>query len=215
MIKNYYVYRHRRLDTNEIFYIGISKYKFRSKSKCNRNSYWKNITNKIKYEIEIIAENLDKETACELEIFLIKEYGRYDLGFGLLVNMTDGGDGTENHIKSEKECKHHSEVMKGKYVGKKNPFYGKNHTEETKKYISEIQKEYFTYENGSWDNIKPKKYNSIHNRKSKKVINITTNIIFNSLKEASEYYNISYYTMKSRMIGERKERNELKYLENE
>ena len=93
------VYRHRRLDTNEVFYIGIeldTEFKKasgnRSKVK-HRSKFWKNIVNKTDYSIEIVQNNIDNESAKELEIFLIQQYGRRDLGKGGLVNLTDGGDG--------------------------------------------------------------------------------------------------------------------------
>ena len=64
------VYRHRRLDTNEIFYVGIGRER-RPYSKKDRNEHWKNIVSKYGYTVEIIAEDLSKEDACELEVFLI------------------------------------------------------------------------------------------------------------------------------------------------
>jgi hypothetical protein len=52
-----YLYRHIRLDKNEPFYIGIGyninkKYK-RAHEVINRNQYWKNITSKTQYKVEI------------------------------------------------------------------------------------------------------------------------------------------------------------------
>ena len=92
-----YVYRHRRLDKNEIFYIGISDSVkegiHRANNKSTRNNIWKKISNKTDYSVEIIASNIDIEDAKELEIFLINIYGRIDLKTGSLSNMTDGGDG--------------------------------------------------------------------------------------------------------------------------
>lgn len=88
------VYRHRRLDKNEIFYVGIGNIK-RPYNTHNRNNYWKNISNKTEYEIEIIAEDLDWDTACELEVLLISEYGRINLKTGTLCNLTDGGEGNK------------------------------------------------------------------------------------------------------------------------
>ena len=44
--------------------------------------------------IEIVASNLSREEAIELEIELIEKFGRADLGSGPLTNMTKGGDGT-------------------------------------------------------------------------------------------------------------------------
>lgn len=45
-MNNYYIYKHTRLDTNEIFYIGISKTKNykRAFDKSKRSIFWKNIT---------------------------------------------------------------------------------------------------------------------------------------------------------------------------
>lgn len=90
------VYRHRRLDTNSIFYIGIGVKKERAYQKRSRNSLWENIISKTDYEVEIIAENVSYEDAKELEMFLISMYGRKDLSTGCLSNMTDGGDGNNN-----------------------------------------------------------------------------------------------------------------------
>lgn len=90
------VYRHRRLDNNTIFYIGIGVNEKRAYQLRSRNSLWKNIVSKTDYKVEIIAENIDYNKAKELEIFLISIYGRRDLNNGILCNMTDGGDGNTN-----------------------------------------------------------------------------------------------------------------------
>jgi hypothetical protein len=87
------VYRHRRLDNNTIFYIGIGVNEKRAYQKRSRNSLWQNIVLKTDYKVEIIAENINYEEAKELEIFLISLYGRRDLNNGILCNMTAGGDG--------------------------------------------------------------------------------------------------------------------------
>ena len=47
---------------------------------------------------------------------------------------------------------------------------------------------------------------------SKKVINILTNQQFNSLKEASTYYNIDYKQLSNKLLGKRKNNTNLKYL---
>jgi len=89
-----YVYKHTRLDKNEIFYIGISgdsNYS-RAYTTSGRNLLWKRITKKTKVIVEIIADNLLWEEACSKEIELIKQYGRYKEG-GTLVNLTEGGEG--------------------------------------------------------------------------------------------------------------------------
>lgn len=88
-----FVYRHYRLDTREVFYVGIGSRKSRINCKQSRNPYWHNIVNKHGFTSEVIATGLSREKAEELECFLISEYGRKDKNEGNLVNMTDGADG--------------------------------------------------------------------------------------------------------------------------
>lgn len=94
-----YVYKHIRLDTDEVFYIGIgSDDKFtRAYSKKRRSKFWKDLTKSIKYKVEIIYNNVSWEEACQKEIELIKLYGRRDLGLGTLCNLTNGGDGVNGY----------------------------------------------------------------------------------------------------------------------
>lgn len=91
-----YLYRHIRLDKNEVFYVGIGKSLERAYSKKNRNKYWNHIVSKSSYEIEILFSDLTYSEAQEKEKEFINLYGRKDLGRGTLVNMTDGGEGTLN-----------------------------------------------------------------------------------------------------------------------
>jgi hypothetical protein len=123
-----YLYRHIRLDKQEVFYLGIGSdenYE-RANSTNNRNQYWHNIA-KNGYEVEIVLDNLTWEEACEKEKELIKLYGRKDLNEGTLVNMTDGGEGilglkhTEETVKKivenntkKVECPHCNKI--GGYV---------------------------------------------------------------------------------------------------
>jgi|SRR6202453_2225043 len=95
-----YVYRHIRLDQNGPFYIGIGKdnageYK-RAHSIYIRNRYWKNITAKTEYEVEIIIDGIEWDEACNKEKEFIQLYGRRDLRKGPLINLTDGGEGFAN-----------------------------------------------------------------------------------------------------------------------
>lgn len=124
-----YVYRHIRLDKNEPFYIGIGKSISRAYSKKNRNTHWQNIVKNTDYEIEILFDNLNWDDACNKEKEFIKIYGRCDLHNGTLCNLTDGGDGTINvKISDERKNK-----MSLNSKGILNAFYGKNHSEETRK----------------------------------------------------------------------------------
>lgn len=108
------VYRHVRLDTNKVFYVGIGKDERRAyvKSKQHRNKYWINITNKSDYRVEILFDDLDWEDACSKEVELISLYGRSDLGLGTLVNLTDGGEGTLGMSHSADTLKKMSDTAK-------------------------------------------------------------------------------------------------------
>ena len=196
--EDFIVYRHRRLDTNEVFYIGIGSNLKRAYNKNKRSKFWKHITNKVEYSVEIIAENLTKELACELEKLLIKEYGRIDLGLGQLVNMTDGGEGslgTIPHNKGIKGVYKHSKEVIEKMSGKNNPMYGVKHSDETKaiigfksslkKHSSETkQKMSLTRQGGL-------------NSQAKPIIDICSGIFYDSLNEIIELtgYSKTYLSM--------------------
>lgn len=89
---NYYLYRHIRLDKNEVFYIGIGTGN-RYKSRFSRNRYWNYITKNTEWRSEIIIDNLNRDEAEEKEKEFILLYGRKDLKTGTLCNLTDGGTG--------------------------------------------------------------------------------------------------------------------------
>lgn len=94
MIEKFYVYRHRRLDNGQVFYIGIANNLNRPYSIHQRNKHWKHTVAKAGFEVEILHICSTWEDVCEVEQLLISYYGRRDLGTGILVNMTDGGEGT-------------------------------------------------------------------------------------------------------------------------
>ena len=118
------VYQHRRKDTNSIFYIGIGKDIKRAYSTKNRTKHWKNIVLKCGYEVDILIDGLSYEDACVVEIGMIKSYGRKDLGLGELVNLTDGGQGSNGY-------KHSEEVILN-ISGKSNHRYGKGYLQKGK-----------------------------------------------------------------------------------
>lgn len=125
------VYQHRRKDNNSIFYIGIGADIKRAYSKKNRNKHWLNIVNKFGYEVDILFEGISYDDACNVEFGLVNDYGRVDLGTGILVNLTDGGKGSIN-FKHKKETifkisgKNNHKYGKGHLqIGDKNPMYGR------------------------------------------------------------------------------------------
>lgn len=133
-----YVYRHIRLDTNQPFYIGISNHIARPYSKNKRTVEWKSVLNETDYEVEILFDNLSYDECKSKEQEFIKLYGRLDNGTGILVNKTDGGDGTIGIVHSEESNekrriwstgrKHDAETLKKiseKQKGEKNHQFGK------------------------------------------------------------------------------------------
>jgi len=136
-----YVYRHVRLDKNEVFYIGIGsddKGRYSRAHSKDRNLHWNNIINLAEYKVEIISEEwLTWEEACEKEKFWIIFYGRADLGTGTLVNMTDGGQVYPSNPMYGEDNPMYGKGHKLK--GEKNGMYNKHHTEEAKKKMSDFR----------------------------------------------------------------------------
>lgn len=159
--KNIYcVYYHINSVKNEIFYVGIGTQK-RAFSKNKRSFFWQNVVNKYNYIVDIIAENLLWDEACEIEKKNIAKIGRRDKGLGPLVNMTDGGDGAQGVIRSEESKKKYSLANKGKQFRlgiKSSPeackrisegHLGIKLSEESKKKLSESLKKTFAIRGGT------------------------------------------------------------------
>lgn len=127
MKNNYCLYRHLK-PSGEVFYIGMGNLR-RPHTKSDRSDFWWKVVNKYGYEIEILKTNLSKEEAYELEIILISWYGRKNLNLGPLVNLTDGGDGSNNVVVSEQTKLKLSKIQKGR-----------KRTDETKRKMSEKAK---------------------------------------------------------------------------
>lgn len=97
----HYVYIHRRADTDEPFYVGKGTHRTRQNRQCFERAYahdsrserWRRIVAKHGLTVEVAASCMTDLAAQELEKELIAQFGRSDLGRGLLINVTDGGDG--------------------------------------------------------------------------------------------------------------------------
>ena len=200
-----YVYRHIRLDKNEPFYIGIGNDKNyrRSKIKSNRSIYWKNIINKTDYRIDILINDLTWEEACEKEKEFIALYGRKDLGLGNLVNFTSGGEGNLGAIRSKEYILNLSERQKdGKAY-----WFKKNHSEETIKKMSEVKKgkspSQQTREKLRLASTGTKNaWFGKHTAVSKKVIDIETNIVYESITDCIKH--TGYKKLHEKLSGKRK-----------
>lgn len=96
--------------------------------------------------IEVLCYSSSEQSALDTEVFLIRSYGRCQDG-GILTNVSEGGVGTSGVSPSEESRQKRSE----KQSGVNNPFYGKTHTEKSKRLISENAKQRVGYKNKSSD----------------------------------------------------------------
>jgi hypothetical protein len=137
MYLHFYVYAYLRKDGTP-YYIG--------KGKGNRYLKKHNVSvPKDRSKIVFLEKNLTDLGACALERRYIRWYGRKDIGTGILQNKTDGGEGAAGAVLSDAR----KEQIKKFFTGRKNPgasrpgirntFYGKQHSTETKQYMSEIK----------------------------------------------------------------------------
>ena len=84
----------------------------------------------------VLFEGLEREVACEIEIFLIDKFKTTNVNNG--YNVALGGDlGGYGVIVSEETRLKMSKTRKGTRLGEEHHFYGKHHTEEARKKMSE------------------------------------------------------------------------------
>ena len=125
MDTRFYVYAYLRKDGQTPYYIG----------KGSGNRAWSS-KRSIKpphdnTRIKIIANSLCEDEAFLLEKKLIIQFGRKDLGTGILYNKTDGGEGGSN-ISPETRAKR-SKALKGVYIGERSVWGGKRNPEQSKR----------------------------------------------------------------------------------
>jgi hypothetical protein len=134
----FYVYQHRKKDTEEIFYVGKGK-NFRYLEESNRNTYWHNVVNKHGFFSEVLYDKLDEEFALFLEQELIDKYKKLNIK---LCNLTNGGEGVSGFkhteevkklISAQSKGRKHSQKSKEKignyWKGKKRKPFSEEHRE--------------------------------------------------------------------------------------
>lgn len=90
---NFYVYVHKRNDTNQIFYVGKGRWG-RAYQKRYRNKEWNKIANSVGFTNEFAQKNMSEEEAFKLEKELIAS-----IGIENLTNIMLGGDGGKSRDK--------------------------------------------------------------------------------------------------------------------
>lgn len=137
------VYKHYREDNGNCFYIGIGNNSSRAYDFRGRNNHWKHTYNKTDVRVEIAIDNVSYEQAKSWEVYLIGLYGRRDLGTGALVNMTDGGDGSNKSKEAiqkqldtaKRNGTYQKNVERIRRMGIENRKYGSDHPVSKKVYL--------------------------------------------------------------------------------
>lgn len=144
----------------------------------------------ILYETNIKYKHIDNLLNV-LEKYFIKKYDTFNNGY----NLTKGGEGTSGRIVTEKSKEKYRETHKKNYIKENHPWFGKNHSEETK---IKIGLKSIGRDNGQKGKIKTdeEKYKDIINQKTRKKIiqkDLDGNIInnFESIRQASKLTSIS------------------------
>lgn len=160
-MNKFLVYILREPITLKPFYVGKGlknrPYHYIQRIKCNKypkrpvyDKVFSLYKKGLKPEIEIFKKGLTEIDAFELEKELIKKYGRRDMKTGILLNLTDGGEGTSGMKHSEEfKQKFIQRILNNKWgVGRKLSVDAKQkislknkgfkHSEETKRKLSEL-----------------------------------------------------------------------------
>lgn len=201
----YFIYSHIRNDKNEIFYIGLGTKRlnrknhkgiyYRAYEDRSYNKIWKRIINKTSYKIEILQEFDNYEEAINKEIELISFYKRKKDG-GILSNITLGGEGTLGitRIVNSKGKEERRKRMLGNKIN-----LGRILSKEEKQKISESHKgKKLSEEHKKKLTGRPKGIPA-HNRK--KVVNLDTGYVYNSVSEAyeSNIFNFCFRTFTTKL----------------
>ena len=120
----HYVYVHVRASTGEPFYVGLGKNQRGWVSSENgRGVFWSRVARKNGVKIEIAQDGMSLDGARLLEMWLIAKFRNRGI---MLVNMTDGGEGSYGY----KHSLESSLKMSAARIGNKN-CKGRKYSKET------------------------------------------------------------------------------------
>lgn len=167
----------------------------------HQNKYLQNSWNKYteeNFKFSII-EHCDVLDLNKLEIFYIKKLNTFYKENG--YNLTYGGEGTTGHILSDESkikiglaqkgkeiSQEHRNTLSLQFSGEGNPFYGIEHTDKTKKILSE--KRILNGLSKGANNIKAKKV-------------FCNGVIFDYAQACADFYKIKSCTLRSWIRGNR------------
>lgn len=134
-----------------------------------RSSWWYKTVNKHGFDVIILEDNLTNEEAFEKEIYWIARIGRQKLSTGPLINLTDGGEGASGNKQSAETIEKRVKHIRGKSLS------------------TEVKLKIGLPQMGK------------NNHYAKKIIHITTNITFNTIKEAATHFNVNYSTLRRQL----------------
>jgi hypothetical protein len=144
MKNDFYTYAYLRRDGTP-YYIGKGRGK-----RCYYNG-GRSVSAPPKDRILLLKTGLTEREAFRHEVYMIKVFGRKDIGTGILRNLTDGGDGTTGFVPTKETRKKLSEAGKGNTKRKGVPHspeakvklreasLGRRHSEEVKEKIRQTQ----------------------------------------------------------------------------
>jgi hypothetical protein len=219
----HYLYKHIRLDTNDIFYIGVGtktrqntfltiKSEFyRAYDFKKRNEIWKRITAKTKIRVEILFESDDLSFIQQKEKELISIYGRLSDRTGKLANLAEGGDSQSFNMNIRiKQLTLDSKIVKIwnqlKDIEKELGYLKTNIVKCCrKKQLTAYGYKWEYLDNSSYDNVYPTtaRKKSQNNRVGIYVTDGTETYVFRTIGEVAERYGYHRSTIQAYMTNKR------------
>lgn len=219
---NHFVYIHKKANSEEIFYVGKGKKRKgrfeRAYVLSKRNLLWNNTVKKYGLKVEIFASCKTDLAAQEIEKDLINKLGRRDKGLGILVNMTEGGDGHCGIIISEdlrekrrinargKRSKAWCDSIKKSRKNGGNGGVVKLGDKLPSWWRDRISKSVSGSKNGMFGR------SGLKSPVSKIVIDTSTGVIFPSISSAALEFGLKMKTLHNQLTGQRKNKTSLRFL---